>query len=241
MSIKQIKNVTGFFLLFFCCSSAKAQVKDSPYSEIKGNIVISEFHSLEKASSTEGIFLNALLWMIENRETNYAEKEQENGSIEADYDKKQFTAEIIQTDKNSSSRYRCLLSVKVTDNIITILASNITYEAETNVIKLVKRLAFERLQPEKKPKHKEYFNEFATLHKGMVKQILEAAATPPPTVTHWAEIKDKDVVKGMNKSECLLAFGKPLSVQKQGNKEEWMYNTYTYVFFEDDVVTSLIK
>jgi len=53
--------------------------------------------------------------------------------------------------------------------------------------------------------------------------------------------KNKEVVKGMSKQECLLAFGKPASVQKQGNKEEWMYDSYTYVFFENEIVTSLIK
>ena len=56
-----------------------------------------------------------------------------------------------------------------------------------------------------------------------------------------SEIKNREVVKGMNKQECLLAFGKPASVQKQGNKEEWMYDSYTYVFFENETVASLIK
>ena len=72
--------------------------------------------------------------------------------------------------------------------------------------------------------------------------MLEAINTnSAPTITHWTEIKNKEVVKGMSKQECLLAFGKPVSVQKQGNKEEWMYDSYTYVFFENDIVTSLIK
>lgn len=214
----------------------------SPYSEVKGNIVISEFHTLDKPASTEGIFLNALLWMIENREPENSEAEENKSSFEVDYDKKQYLLELMQTHPKSASRYRCRFSVKVTDNIITVLASNITYEAETGVIKLVKRLAFEKLQPEKKPKHKEYLDEFAALHKETVKRMLEAIVThPAPAITHWTEIKNKEVVKGMNKQECLLTFGKPASVQKQGNKEEWMYDSYTYVFFENETVASLIK
>lgn len=241
MSLKQIKNIICIFFLL-CFSSTKAQTKDSPYSEIKGSIVISEFHTLDKSISTEGLFLNALLWMIENRKLENTEEEENKSTFEIDYDKKQYMINLMQTNTKSASRYRCLFSVKVTDNIITILASNITYEAETNVIKLVKRLAFEKLQPEKKPKHKEYLNEFAMLHKETVKRMLEAINTnSAPTITHWTEIKNKEVVKGMSKQECLLAFGKPVSVQKQGNKEEWMYDSYTYVFFENDIVTSLIK
>lgn len=238
-----IKTVILVSCLFALCVQSYAQGSiPSPYSEVKGNIVISEFHTFDKPDSAEDIFLNALLWMIENRELENTEVEENKSSFEIDYDKKQYLLEFTQTNSQSASRYHCLFSVKVTDNIITILASNITYEAETNVIKLVKRLAFEKLQPEKKPKHKEYLNEFAKLHKETVKQMLEAIATNPvPAITHWAEIKNKEVVKGMSKQECLLAFGKPASVQKQGNKEEWMYDSYTYVFFENGIVTSLIK
>lgn len=236
---------TFIYCLALCtvCIQLHAQGDiSSPYSEIKGNIVISEFHTLDKPSSTEGIFLNALLWAIENREAKNTATEEDTGTFDIDYDKKQYILEFVQADSQSASRYRCSFSVKVTDNIITILASNITYEAETGVIKLVKRLAFEKLQPAKKPKHKEYLNEFATLHKGTVKRMLEAiTANPTPTITHWTEIKNNEVVKGMNKSECLLAFGKPASVQKQGDKEEWMYDSYTYVFFENGIITSLIK
>lgn len=230
-------------LFTLCMQQLHAQGNiSSPYSEVKGNIVISEFHTLDKPASAEGIFLNALLWMIENREPENSEAEEDKSSFEIDYDKKQYLLELMQTHPKSASRYRCRFSVKVTDNIITVLASNITYEAETGVIKLVKRLAFEKLQPEKKPKHKEYLDEFAVLHKETVKRMLEAIAThPAPAITHWAEIKNKEVVKGMNKQECLLAFGKPASVQKQGNKEEWMYDSYTYVFFENETVASLIK
>lgn len=234
-------NIIIYVLFFLCPLLAGAQVS-SPYSEVKGSIVISEFHTLDKPASAEGIFLNALLWMIENREAGNTETEEDKGAFEIDYDKKQYLLELTRTDSKSASRYRCLFSVKVADNIITVLASNITYEAETNVIKLVKRLAFEKLQPEKKPKHKEYLNEFAALYKETVKRMLEAiSANPAPVITHWAEVKNKEVVKGMSKQECLLAFGKPASVQKQGNKEEWMYDSYTYVFFENEIVTSLIK
>lgn len=238
-----IKAVIFVSCLFALCMQSYAQSNiPSPYSEVKGNIVISEFHTLDKPDSAEGIFLNALLWMIENRELESTEVEENKSTFEIDYDKKQYLLRFTQTNSQSASRYRCLFSVKVTDNIITILASNITYEAETNVIKLVRRLAFEKLQPEKKPKHKEYLNEFARLHTETVKRMLEAiTANPAPAVTHWTEIKNKEVVKGMNKQECLLAFGKPASVQKQGSKEEWMYDSYTYVFFENGIVASLIK
>lgn len=211
-----------------------------PYTRIKDKIVISQFHTLDKPETTEGIFLNALLWTIENR--NAGEWKEEIPTIETDYDKKQFAVETILTNPKTASQYHCTFSVKVSDNIITVLVSDITYEAETTVIKLVKRLPFEKLQPEKKPKHKEYLDEFAALYQAYSKQMIEAiTSNHPPIIGHWTEIKEGTVVKGMTEDECMLAMGKPASIQKQGNKTEWMYDAYTYLFFENGTLTSFIK
>ena len=225
-----------------CVGVIRAQ-EPSPYSELKGKMILSQFHTLEKPATAEGIFLNALLWNIDNRQLPDNEKEETNDpGIETDYDKLQFSFSLSWINPKTASRYRCLLSVKVSENIITMLTSDITYEAETAVIKLVKRLPFEKLQPDKKPKHKEYMDEFAALHRRYVEEMLTAiAANQPPVISHWTEIREKNVAKGMTEAECLLAIGKPASIQKQGTKTEWMYDSYTYLFFENGVVSSFIK
>lgn len=236
------KFITLFFGIAFCVifTSLRAQNDDFPsYAQVKGKMVISQFHTVDKPHTPEGIFLNALLWVIENREEPEEEKRL---LIKTDYDKKQFEVQMVQTNPETASRYRYLLSVKVADNIITMLVSNITCETEAAVIKLVKRLPFEKLQPDKKPKHREYLDEFAALCKASSAQMLKAiAGNEPPVVTHWAEIKEKSVAKGMSEAECTLAMGKPASVQKQGAKTEWMYDAYTYLFFENGILTSFIK
>jgi len=229
--------------ILFCIAFAPLKAQDNaypPYTKMKDKTVISQFHTLDKPETTEGIFLNALLWMIQNRNT--VEGKEEIPPIEADYDKKQFTVETVLTNPKTTSQYHCIFSVKVSDNIITILTADITYEAETSIIKLVKRLPFEKLQPEKKPKHKEYLEEFAALDKAYSKQMIEAIiSNEPPAISHWQEIKDKNVTKGMSEAECLLSLGKPVSVQKQGTKTEWMYDSYTYLFFENGILASFIK
>lgn len=49
--------------------------------------------------------------------------------------------------------------------------------------------------------------------------MLEAITTnSAPTIIHWTEIKNKEVEKGMSKQKCLLAFGKPVSVQNKETK-----------------------
>lgn len=234
-----IKTYISLFFAFLCCISVKAQTTESPYSDVKGKRVISRFHSLEKPSDAESIFLNSLLWTIENKENT---PEEENNKLKPDYDKRQFSVLLTQHNVQSGSCYRYTLSVRVSDNIITLLASDITYEAETAVIKLVKRLPFEKLQPEKKPKHQEYLDEFASIYEEQTKKLLKAVEeNVPPVIRHWTEIKENRVEKGMTESECLLAMGKPASIQKQGDKTEWMYNSYTYLFFENGILSSFIR
>lgn len=233
--LNKIKILIAFlFIITFTCLQTKAQVQ-APYSIVDDKVVIPQFQSVEGTTS-DNLFLNALLWTIQSA------PQPEEKVLEVDYDKKQFGVAWMLDNPKTACRYRCVVSVKVADNIITMLASDISQEAETAVIKLVKRLPFEKLNPEKKPKHKDYLTDFANLHEKQIAQLLEFITTNPlPPITHWREIKENDVVKGMNSTECTLSLGKPASVQKQGNREEWMYDSYTYVFFENGVVSSVIK
>lgn len=233
--LNKIKILIAFlFIITFTCLQTKAQVQ-APYSIVDDKVVIPQFQSVEGTTS-DNLFLNALLWTIQSA------PQPEEKVLEVDYDKKQFGVAWMLDNPKTACRYRCVVSVKVADNIITMLASDISQEAETAVIKLVKRLTFEKLNPEKKPKHKDYLTDFANLHEKQIAQLLEFITTNPlPPITHWREIKENDVVKGMNSTECTLSLGKPASVQKQGNREEWMYDSYTYVFFENGVVSSVIK
>lgn len=226
--------------LFVLTLSMQAQ-KKNPYSEVKGKRVISEFHSLDKLQSSQTIFINALLWVINKQEL----PQQEGEPVplrEVDYDNQQLTAEFSVISPKTESCYHYLFTIKVSDNIMTLLASDITQEAAISVIKLTKKLSFNKLQPEKKPKHQEYLDEFASLYNDFTQEAIQAVSNNiPPVITHWNEIKNKEVVKGMNEAECLMAWGKPLSIQKNGNKIEWMYDSYTYTFFENGIVTTIIK
>lgn len=235
MDIKKIR-LLAYIIAGLFSISMEAQSVSFPYSEVNGKIVISQFQSLDGNFAENDIFLNALLWVIQNA------PQVEEKMMQADYDKKRFAVTLMAENPKTASRYRYSLSVKVSGNIITMLASDIVYEAEAPVIKLMKRLSFEKLQPDKKPKHKEFMDEFAGMYKDCIARILKFASTNQlPAITHWDEIKSKEVIKGMNCAECLLSFGKPASIQKQDNKEEWMYDAYTYLFLENGIVTSIIK
>lgn len=235
-------NKTTLSCLVFCTVSATMLAQgnlSAPYSVVDGKVALSYFQSLDNPKTAEGIFLNALYYIKDGQ------KRDEEGNLPAtsvDYDTYQFTTELAINSSQTNSVYRYVLSVKVAENIITLLLTDITCESEVAVVKLTKRLAFEKLQPEKKSKHKEYSEDFAKLAQQSVDKLLEfVSEQTPPTVTHYKEIKSGQVAKGMTEAECLFAMGKPVSVNTNGSKTQWIYGAFTHVFFEEGVVATFIR
>lgn len=58
---------------------------------------------------------------------------------------------------------------------------------------------------------------------------------------NWDLITKSKVMKGMTKDECRLSLGRPNDVRRiptyGGLKEQWFYNTGSYLFFEDGILT----
>lgn len=58
----------------------------------------------------------------------------------------------------------------------------------------------------------------------------------------WTAITEARVLKGMTKEECKLAIGLPTEVRKvptySGLREQWVYNTGTYLLFSDGILDS---
>ena len=211
----------------------------TPYTVVGGRVAISQFHTLEQPATAEGIFLNALVYFLNAQERD---EEGKLPTITTDYDKHQIALEQTLNNQRTSSTYTYSLQVLVSDNIITVQALDIALVSQVSVVKLTKRLAFEKLNLDKKPQHREYLTEFATLFQTSIKELLEYIATnDPPVVTHYKEIKSQQVVKGMTKSEVLLAFGKPISVDEADGKLHWIYDSYVHVFFDDEVVVTVIN
>ena len=60
-------------------------------------------------------------------------------------------------------------------------------------------------------------------------------------ITHWNEISINKPVKGMTEDECLLAFGKPQTIQESNGEVQWMYSSSFYLFFKNGHVETIIK
>ncbi|KAB4178413.1 hypothetical protein GAQ34_23190, partial [Bacteroides uniformis] len=60
-------------------------------------------------------------------------------------------------------------------------------------------------------------------------------------ITHWNEININKPVKGMTEDECLLACGKPQTIQESNGAVQWMYSSSFYLFFKNGHVETIIK
>lgn len=216
---------------------AAAQGRIFPHSIADNKVVFTGFESFEGLPD-ETVFVNALLWTA-----NHGSKLKDDfGQI--DYQGMRFTCK-----KTSASAlpqqypvcYHCDVSMQVSSDMLSFLVSGIVCESG-GVLNTVKKIPFENLDPEKKTKHADYLKEFTETNSAELNALFEfIRSNKLPTITHWDEITQGKVAKGMNEVECTLAYGKPLDVKLSGDKAQWMYSSSTYLFFEKGVLTSHLR
>lgn len=227
----------GLLCVLFLSLMAKGQSKYG-LKDIDGKLICTGFEAIENLSE-ESIFVNTLLWAIEQ-----CPKFKE-GITELNYEKKNFTLKAqLSSPKRSDNPavYHFLADFAISADKLSFAFSKIECEYP-GMLKMTTVTAFEQLKPDKKPKHKAYIDEYTKQATEYIEQILERVKTAESQpVTHWAEIKKGKVAKGMNETECLLAYGKPLDITKSDNDEvRWRYDSYTYLFFKNGVLTSVLE
>lgn len=208
------------------------------YSIVDNKVVFTGFETISGISD-ETIFINALLWAI-----THSSKLKEDFS-KIDYSGMNFTYKKIfystTSSEQSPSTYTCESSIRISNDMISFLVTDIIYES-TGALNIIKRIPFEKLDPEKKAKHIEYLNEFTKSNSGALNEMFDFIRNnKTPSITHWEEITQNKVTKGMNQAECTLAYGKPIDIKTAGNKEQWMYGNSVYLFFEDGILASYLK
>lgn len=228
--------VTSFFI------AIEAQTLPSPYSVEKGKVIIAQADKVISDAPIDQLYLKTLLWFIE-RQVISEETQLPLVEIKRDYANHRIEVEVQFPNKQSQLIYKCLISIKLAENSISTIASKITAESTVNVINLIKRTSFDKLQPEKKPKHKEYLDEFSALYQEYTKQMMNYIYSQPmPVVNHMEEMLSGRLTKGMTEVECTLTMmRKPKSAQQQGKTLKLMFDSSTYVFIENGVVTNIIR
>lgn len=208
-----------------------------PVSADGNKYVVSGFTPFNSLND-ENIYANTLLWTIENVCPQLRE-----GITEINVPEKSFSCDLTltsQADSKQNNTYYCKATFRVADGKLIYYLSNV--QIESSVLVLKKVTAMEKLQPEKKASHKEVMDDFVQIESQMLNKIFDFVTTNQLSpITHWKEISINKPVKGMTEEECLLAFGKPQSVQESNGEVQWMYSSSFYLFFKNGHVETIIK
>lgn len=146
-----------------------------------------------------------------------------------------------QDDKDEKAPYyTCRLALTVDGTRLDILADSLALVAP-GFLEQMKATPFERLDLQK-DKARQQMEGFLTVQDGWLEQLAEQARqTPPQPVTHWDEIRQRRVVKGMNTTEALLAGG-PADFERQSSTRlRWMMPDQSTILFEDGRVVNIVR
>ncbi len=206
------------------------------YTVVDNRVIVTDFVTFDDLAG-EHIFINALLFAIDQGTSELENIEEINFETQRFIVKQQVPSAEYGS---AGTSYKFTTQIQVAENMLSFLTTDIQLETK-GFLNEYKNIAFERLDPEKKPKHQTYLNEFISAHSGYLNRMFEfIRSNEHHPITHWDELKAGRVVKGMNETECTLVCGKPRHVRETGGKTRWLFSNNFVVFFENGVITSII-
>lgn len=207
--------------------TVKAQVSfDVTIAEKKR--IVSGIYSYNKADDIA--FANALLWALNE---GPARKEE---IIDCDYVKRQFTM-VYNLKKEDAVAYTCRLNVRIANGQLMFLVSDIKMQGGL----MSAFLNFDKLNPEKKPKHQDIINEFQSLNNQKLQELFSFVAEHSPNITNWKNVCLGKLERGMSSDEVRLIYGKPITIQGNETESQYIFSTFIYVFFDNDIVKSFVN
>lgn len=206
-----------------------------PSLDENGKLAVSDLLDIP-GKTGESIFIGALEYIYDNLDP-------ELESIESiDYDSHRFimARKMKQGSGKTSTSFEYILAVQVADGILSFGCYDISAEYREKGI-LPRKLDIEKLKPQENERHKELFIEYSHLNSKFLRNLaIYISQNKIDSVSHWDAIKSKKVVKGMNKTEVKLVYGRPISERTTGKRVKWMYADNAVVIFTNDVVSTVI-
>lgn len=216
----------GIFL-FACDSLLIAQVSFDVTMAEKKRIVSG---SIGYRSSDDEAFANALLWAVNE---GPGRKEE---ILDCDFLKRQLTMVYI-LKRNEEPAYTCRLTLKLADGQMMFLINDIKIQGGL----LSSFQNFDKLNPEKKPKHQDIINEFQSLNNQKLQKLISFISENKPEISNWKEVCLGQLKNGMSIDEVKLIYGKPISIQESGTDAQYVFSTFVYVFLENGKVKSFVN
>ena len=176
------------------------------------------------------IFANVVLWAI-NQGPSLKEE-----IVDCDFVKRELNMNY-NLKKEDAIAYACRLKIKVAQGKLVFLVSDVKMQGGL----LGAFLNFDKLNPEKKTKHQDIINEFRSLNNQKIQEMFSYISEHNPVITNWNNVCVNKIDKGMSCDEAMLVYGKPLSIQSDGTKEQYMFSSFVYVYIENGLVISFVN
>lgn len=234
------------FLIIICLLAGFVSASGQTFSELKTqypvsadgeNYVVSGFIPFS-GMSDETIFANTLLWTINNVCPEFRK-----GIHELNITAKSFYCDWVlgsNADSKQKNVYYCKAKFQVKEGKLIYFLSDILIES--SVLMMKRQTPMEKLKPEKKESHKEIVDDFVLSESQVLNKLFDFITTNKlSAITHWDDIAISRPVKGMTEEECLMAFGKPRSVQENNGEVQWMYSGSFYLFFRNGKVETIVR
>lgn len=160
-----------------------------------------------------------------------------------DFDNARFivSRSIVDGEGRSSATYNFKSAYQFDDEIMSFSIYDINIEYKEKGL-IPRKLPIEKLKPAKNQRHKELIEGMSFSSSQVIDKIQKyAKENPHILITHWKEIKDHKVVKGMTQDEVTLIGGKPRSVSQSGEREQWVFSNDFIVIFNNGVVSNVIQ
>lgn len=185
----------------------------------------------------DNVFIAAVVYAAENLD-------RETDAIETiDFDLKRFAVkrQVRSGEGKKASAYTYTTAFQAADGLLSFASYDIDIEYKEKGI-LTRHITIEKMKPSDNKRHAELIEDFSLCNSRWLHEMETYVKTNPSLmVTHWADIKDGNVVKGMNETEVKLVGGAPVSVRKNGDRVKWMYSNDFVVIFTDGIVTTVIQ
>ena len=225
--LKTMKRIILSILLSSLLTSVIAQV-DYDFTIVDKKREVRGAQSFQKDDNE--IFANAFLWAVGEGPGQKLE------IIDYDFNKRQL-AMVYNLKKEDKVAYSCRLELKVAQGQLVFAISD---------IKIIGGILgafgnFNKLDPEKKPKHRDILNEFQRLNNQKLDELFTFVVEHQPVITNWRNVCTGRIDRGMSVDEAMLIYGKPEGEQNDGTKTQYRFSTFVYVFVENGVVTSYVN
>lgn len=189
--------------------------------------------------SASQIFLGALNYAIDN-----LDKEDEHEALgEIEPSEQSFTLRLYtkQGSNNTEVIVTRLVRIKALDGRMAFTVSEIDIKHRERGV-IPRTQAIEKLNPANNNRHRELVGIAVEAISRYIDTIARAASESSDfSVSHWKEIQNHEVVKGMNPFEVKLSFGLPVTRRDNGDRARWVYPRNVIVLFENDIVYRVIE